>query len=208
MTHDLEVSCRCGKLRGVARGVSPALVNRAKCYCDDCQLFAFFLGDPQGVLDEFGGSEICQMSPTHLELTEGSENLACVRLRPKGLYRWYAACCNTPMANTLTSAIPFVGVIRPGIKGVSDESVGPVRMRIHGRHAKGGAEAARAHPKAPLSAAFGILLKLLRRRFAGEHKRHPLFDPESGKAIVKPRVLEADELSEVQQARERWLHAD
>ncbi|MEM9531829.1 MAG: DUF6151 family protein [Pseudomonadota bacterium] len=204
MTTDLDVRCECGKLRGIARDLAPAYVNRAVCYCDDCQSFAHFLGRADDVLDEHGGSEIYQLAPVRFRITAGQEQLACVRLRPKGLYRWYAACCKTPLANSLTSAIPFVGLIRPCVKGADETSVGPVKMRIHGRFARGGA-APSAHPKAPLSAAFSILFKLLRRRFRGQHRQHPLFNAETGKAVVKPQVLEPSELATVEKARDEWL---
>ena len=51
MTQDLEVRCECGKLRGMATDLEPASVNRAVCYCDDCQSFAHFLGRADDVLD-------------------------------------------------------------------------------------------------------------------------------------------------------------
>ncbi len=53
------------------------------------------------VLDERGGSQIIQVPPKNLTFTQGREVLASMRLTEKGLLRWYAGCCNTPIGNTL-----------------------------------------------------------------------------------------------------------
>ncbi len=44
MARDVELGCRCGKIHGWARGLSPDRVNRILCYCDDCQAFMHALG--------------------------------------------------------------------------------------------------------------------------------------------------------------------
>ena len=107
---DLAFSCRCGTLKGVLHSVSPTTGSHVKCYCCDCQAAAHHLGAVE-VLDEHGGTEIYQTIPAEIELTEGAEKLACMRLSPKGLMRWYASCCNSPLFNTLASAkLAFVGV--------------------------------------------------------------------------------------------------
>ncbi|MDJ0654568.1 MAG: DUF6151 family protein [Xanthomonadales bacterium] len=203
MTHDLPIRCRCGALQGMAMGLSPRLVNRAVCYCDDCQIFAHFLGRAEQVLDEHGGTEVYQMSPKHLELTSGVEHLACVRLKPKGLYRWYADCCNTPLANAIGGGFAFVGVIRPSLRNATDEAVGPIGSRVFGRYARGDVTRLGAHDGAPLYLLFPILGKLLIRRLRGDHRHSPLFDPATGKARVPPKVLTPEELSEVERTRRR-----
>ena len=112
MTADLPIRCSCGALRGVARGVSPSRGNRVICYCADCQSFAHFLGRATEILDRSGGTDIFQTSPARIEITQGRERLASMRLTPKGLLRWYADCCKTPIGNTaITREIPFVGLI-------------------------------------------------------------------------------------------------
>jgi hypothetical protein len=53
-----------------------------------------------------------QTDPDKIEVTQGIENLECLTLSPKGLLRWYAGCCNTPMFNTPRSAkVPLVAVV-------------------------------------------------------------------------------------------------
>jgi hypothetical protein len=110
MTSDIPVRCKCGAVRGVAREVSPKTVNRAVCYCHDCRAFAHWLGR-EDVMDARGGTEIIQLARARLEITDGLERIRCMRLTAKGLHRWYADCCKTPLGNTVP-AIPFVGIAR------------------------------------------------------------------------------------------------
>jgi hypothetical protein len=65
----------------------PGSVNRAVCYCRDCQAFAHFLGRPEEILDSKGGSDVVQTTPARVTLTDGIEMLACMRLTEKGLRR-------------------------------------------------------------------------------------------------------------------------
>ena len=88
----VALSCSCGKLTGK---LDPKGGNRLVCYCGDCQMAARYLQPDRPQLDPNGGSDIFQVAPCNLQLTGGLEHLACVRLSPKGLLRWYAECCNS-----------------------------------------------------------------------------------------------------------------
>ena len=68
-------------------------------------------------LDAAGGTRIYQLPPANVQITGGQENLACLRLKEKGLIRWYAKCCNTPIGNTVSKSMPFIGLIHTFIKG-------------------------------------------------------------------------------------------
>ena len=191
---DLEIRCHCGAFKAIAHDVSGATGNRCVCYCDDCQAFARFLERELEILDRNGGTEIFQMSPARVEITRGTEHLACMRLSPGGTLRWYTACCNTPIGNTLPSpALPFIGLIENCIDfpdGVSEEEViGPVRARIHGRFATGDRASLDAYPKVPV----GLLLRFLRLlagwRLSGAHRRTPFHKPGSGEPVAEPLVL-------------------
>src|SRR5262245_19575480 len=105
MSHPLH--CRCGTIK---RSINdPRSANHAICYCRDCQAFAHFLGREKDILDERVGSDIVQILPKNLAFTQGSEALACMRLTPQGMLRWYAGCCNTPIGNTLaTPKLSFI----------------------------------------------------------------------------------------------------
>lgn len=110
MEPTAEFRCGCGAVQGRVLNASPNAVNRIVCYCDDCQAFAHHLGRAD-LLDARGGSDLVQLAPSTLRFERGTEHITGIRLGPKGMYRWYASCCNTPLGNTLTPAIPFVGVL-------------------------------------------------------------------------------------------------
>ena len=196
MPADLPVRCSCGALRGTARSVSGDRGNRVICYCDDCQAFAHFLERAEETLDRHGGTDIFQMSPARLEITAGADRLACMRLTPSGLLRWYAGCCRTPIGNTLASRqVPFVGLVLACVDPTSREALGPIRAHLNARFAKGRLE----HASNRVPAA--ILLRLLRislaARLRGDHRRSPFFDHTTGAPVAPPRVLTADELAAI-----------
>ncbi|MCG8589625.1 MAG: DUF6151 family protein [Proteobacteria bacterium] len=198
MANDLPIRCRCGNLRGRAQGVSGERGNRIVCYCDDCQAFGDFLG-PDGVLDTHGGTDIFQMSPARLEFTRGLDQLACLRLTSKGMLRWYAACCKTPIGNTMaTRQIPFVGLIHACVDHEADgrsrdEALGPVRAGVNARFARGDRTQLDAHDRAPLSMGLGILGRLVAARLRGDHAASPFFDRGTGEPVAVPLVLSEDE---------------
>ncbi|HLD68466.1 MAG TPA: DUF6151 family protein [Pseudomonas sp.] len=194
MTH--PISCNCGKLKG--RLEQTQGVNRGLCYCADCQAFARFLNRDTDVLDQSGGTDVVQTVPKHLSFTEGLEHLACMRLSPNGLLRWYAACCNTPIGNTSANfKLSFVGLIHNCLAteaeakaGALDQAFGPKRMQVNTASALG----------QPKPRSFGLLPAipriagmLLKARLDGSYKRTPFFNPDSGTPIVTPRVLSLQE---------------
>jgi hypothetical protein len=201
---ELPLRCRCGTLRGVARDVTPDKVNHCFCYCDDCQAFQHFLDREGDVLDAHGGTEITQMSQANVRFTEGVEKVAAMRLSSKGMIRWYAACCRTPIGNTMgTSAMPFVGVIRAFIDAPS-AALGPIRGRGWAQRAKGGRDAV-PHDGLPEAVMVArVLAKLLGWRLRGDHKRSALFDAASGKPLAEPRVLGAAEREALRQRCAQW----
>lgn len=201
MTTDLDLRCACGTVRGVARGVSPRTVNHCACYCLDCQSFARFLGRADDVLDEHGGTDIFQMSPACLEITAGLEAIACMRLTPKGLLRWYAGCCRTPIANTLASSgMPFVGMIRAFARGpadTADAALGPVRGYGYPKSASGDRSTL---PEGGLPTALllaRLMTLVLRWRLRGDHRRSSFFHADTGRPIVEPQVLRTEEWEEL-----------
>jgi len=197
MEHSLQ--CRCGTIRGFVH--DPQRANRAVCYCYDCQAFAHFLGKSEEILDDRGGSEVIQVLPSNVTLTEGVEALACVRLTAKGLLRWYAGCCNTPIGNTLDNfKISFIGLVHTCLESSGrplQESFGPVRAWVNTKGAK-------ATPK-PKVVGMGttilwFLANVARARIDGSYRRTPFFFVDNGTPIVAPRVLSPDELARVMNA--------
>jgi hypothetical protein len=151
MPTNVALGCRCGRVRGLALGVSPDSTGHVVCYCDDCQAFARFLELP-GIMDARGGTDIFQVPPARVRITEGLDGLECMRLSEKGLLRWYARCCRTPIGNTVSARVPFIGIIHAFR---SREGDAPPRndmlakpVGIFGRSAIGGTPPD-VHPRAP-----------------------------------------------------------
>jgi hypothetical protein len=202
--NELALRCRCGAVRGIARSFAPSKVNHCFCYCDDCQAFAHWLGRADDVLDAYGGTEITQMSQANVSFTAGEDKIAAMRLSSKGMIRWYAACCRTPIGNTMaTTAMPFIGVVQPFIDAPPG-ALGPVRGRAWAKSAKGGRAAVpkEGYPDAVMVAR--VLAKLVRWRLRGDHKRSPLFDAATGRPLVEPRVLGAAEREELRRRCASW----
>lgn len=195
----LSIQCSCGDLKGTLN--QSGSVNRGVCYCADCQAFARFLGREDDVLDQAGGTEIVQIAQEEITFTEGVENLACMCLTEKGLLRWYAVCCNTPIGNTPRNfKISVIGLIHNCLNQGQDslrEALGPIRMHVGTKYARG-------TPK-PKSA--GLMVGVLRvigmilgARLDRSYKRSPFFVPGSGAPVVAPRVLSTHELKGVKDA--------
>jgi hypothetical protein len=185
MNHPLQ--CRCGTLKGFIDTSNP--VNRAVCYCRDCQAFAHYLGRSSEILDGNGGTDVVQTIPAKVTLTR--ENLACIRLTEKGLVRWYAKCCNTPIGNTTANyRVSFVGLIHNCLDVAPaslNDSFGPVRMWSFSKNAK---------PKIDKGSPFGMVPGILRilgmvlaARLNGAYKRTPFFFTDTGIPIVTPKIL-------------------
>lgn len=80
------------------------------CYCEDCQAYLHHLGRTD-LLDAHGGTDIVQVAPASLSINVGADRIVGLRLTPKGLHRWYASCCKTPLGNTFSPGLPFVGIV-------------------------------------------------------------------------------------------------
>ena len=200
MTYDIPVRCSCRALQGVLAAVSPSRVGRAVCYCDDCQAFAHYLRRQDDVLDEHGGTAIVQTTPNRLSIKTGTEHLASIRLTGRGALRWYAACCRTPIGNTLASPkLPFVGLIHScldfaALPTTVDAALGPVRARAFRRYAIGDAEALRNSPRLSPSFLLAGARRTLGARLSGAYKHTPFFDGE-GRPVATPHRLDEEERS-------------
>ena len=193
MTSSHSVQCRCGRLRGVLKPTRPS--NRCICYCRDCRTFARHLGDPDKDLDKIGGSEIIQVPPANLSFTQGQEHLACLRLTEKGMLRWYASCCRTPIGNTTTDwRMSFVGLVHSCLRGADrslDDSFGPVTMWTHVGGALGESN---LRASGELGGIAGIAWFILKARLNGRYKKTPFFHADSGLPVASPHVLSQAEL--------------
>lgn len=186
VNHVLQ--CRCGSLKGYVETSNP--VNRAVCYCKDCQAFAHFLGRPSEILDGNGGTDVIQTLPAKVTFTQGREALACMRLSEKGLVRWYANCCNTPIGNTAANyRVSFVGLIHNCLETAPaslNDSFGPVRMWSFTKNAK---PKVNASPFGMVPGILRLIAMVLRARLNGAYKRTPFFFADTGVPIVAPKIL-------------------
>ncbi len=193
MNKSVEMRCGCGTVHGIVRDASPRTVNRVVCYCDDCQAFAHQLGRAD-LLNAQSGSDIIQVAPASLTFVEGQDRIKGVRLTPKGLYRWYASCCHTPVGNTLTPSVPFVGIFASTFDHGSqrvDEVFGPPTGAVFGRYATGDTPAGSAGIK--LSLMLGVLAKVLGWRLRGRVWPHPFFRRDTGAPVYPVDVLSQKE---------------
>jgi Family of unknown function (DUF6151) len=197
---DLPLRCSCGHVRGSVSEFAPASAFRLVCYCKDCQAFARFL-DHADVLDAAGGTDIVQMPPGRVKLTAGIDAVRSLRFSNK-VFRWYAGCCRTPIANTALSArVPFAGFVHsfigveaegPSRNGILDEILGPPLCRIYERSAAGPLPA-----NAPAPASLGFYArraaKVLGWWWHGLGRPNPFFDDRTGAPLSAPHVVTGSE---------------
>jgi len=184
-----EFRCHCGEVRGFVADASPRTVNHVGCYCDDCQAFVHWLGRAE-LLDAQGLSDIVQVAPASFALVQGQDRVKGVRLSPKGLYRWYASCCNTPVGNTLTPSVPFVGIHAAAFNPDgrrSDELFGPMTGAIMGKYAIG--EAPPGTTGIQPSLLIRVISKVLGWRLRGKAWPHPFFTRGNAAPVYPVDVL-------------------
>jgi hypothetical protein len=160
------------------------------------------LGQEGETLDAQGGSEVVQTLPKNITFTQGLEALACLRLTDKGMVRWYASCCKTPIGNTLENyKISFIGLLHNCLESPQlplQNSFGVVRTYANPHGAIGA-------PK-PKAAGMGVtiawfLKTVLKARVNGDYKHTPFF--KDGRPIAKPRVLSSAERASAMQSSTR-----
>ena len=184
---DLPLSCTCGTLRGTLRDVSAA--NHVVCHCIDCQTWMHHLGRPE-LLTEHGGSPIVQTVQSRVTFTDGVDQLQCKRLGPKGPLRFYAGCCNTPVANLAANPkMAFAGVSRHLLPEGTD--LGPP-VGLFARDAQGDRSTLDAHDKLPPVFMARAGLGMLVDRMLGRNRPDP-FRNDDGTPVVEPVVLTKEE---------------
>ncbi len=114
----------------------------------------------------------------------GTEHLRWMRLTEKGPLRWYASCCDTPMANTLASAkFPFASFQVNELEPKS--ALPPVRAHVN-------LIGATAHVSAPKGSILPLMLSLLAKvakaRITGRWRNNPFFD-DNDKPIAAQQEL-------------------
>lgn len=189
MSATAELHCRCGEVRGSVANASRRSVNRVVCYCADCQAFAHQLGRGD-LLDAHGGSDIIQVAPAALTLTQGQQHIAGLRLSPKGLYRWHTRCCNTPVGNTVGPALPFVGIVAQAFDRPDDIFGKPIGA-IMAKDAVG--EVPGADRKIGPVMMVRAVSKVLGWRLRGQAWPHPFFARDAGAPIYPVTIVSREQ---------------
>jgi len=186
---DVPFSCTCGRVHGIVRSVAPNRGNHVRCYCRSCQTAANVLGY-ESALDDFGGTSVFQTMPSRVDYEAGLENLACFRLSPKGLLRWYASCCNAPLVTMPDASwFPIAGLNLERVKQSDHTAFGPI-IAVH--------QSACAQDAPADLNDFGLKragIKMFGRAFKARLRRDamaPYFD-RAGKISVSPRILTLEE---------------
>ncbi len=186
----INLKCSCGAVTGTANAEKPSSGSRIICCCSDCQAFAAYLGREKDILDEFGGTEIYQCTPSQIFIEQGHDNLQSMRLTKKGLLRWHTSCCNTPVGNTVKAGLPFVGLIHSFIDAYPterDNILGPVKMAIQIQDAIGTPTYEHQAEKFPFGLTAGLVKNILVWKIQGKHKPNAFFSKD-GRPIVKPII--------------------
>jgi len=189
---NFPVRCRCGQLEGHVTSTDRA--GRAVCYCRDCQAFARFLGNPERILNELGGTDIIATNPRFFRITRGKEQIRCMSLSEKGLLRWYAACCRTPIGNTPRNPkLSYLGLVRNCLAGSPrelDQAFGPAKVAINTASATGKVD---SRPWATFTAVLKITRNVAGSRLSGTYRENSFFKPGTAQPLVAPQVLAATE---------------
>ncbi len=191
----VSFGCNCGEVRGTIDNAELLYGEHFTCMCDDCQAYIHHIGRGADFLDENAGSDIAPVAPANLKFTAGAEKLKCVRLNPKGLHRFYAGCCKTPIANVMPPSFGYIG-FACGIFPEPERTkvFGPVKARVMGKFGRG---------TMPADASPGITMKLVgstfigvsRMWFKGWRRPSPFFDSNSNQPVVRPYIIEPKERS-------------
>lgn len=173
---DCTFRCQCGELQGTLTDISADTGNRLVCYCDDCQAFANYLEKEGKWLDQWGGTDLFQLAPSQINITQGHHQMRCVHLSAKGPYRFYTACCATPIGNTVSRKIPFVGMPTAIIDSDNKQALlGAVKFYIMGRFAKGNPPT-NPHSKFSLSSLIGVMKLIIKNKIKGNNVPTPFFN--------------------------------
>jgi hypothetical protein len=148
------------------------------------------------VLDGAGGTDIFHLAAGRVTLAAGADAVRCLRFSRK-VFRWYADCCKTPIANTAGPRFPVVALIQSFMDHVADgrsrdEALGPPLCRIFERSAIGPLP-----PDAPAPPSLGLFAlrgsRLIGWWWRGLGRPNPFFDAHTKVPLSSPRFLTPSE---------------
>jgi hypothetical protein len=172
--------------------VTAGNATRLACLCDDCQIYAHYLGRAAEMLDAYGGTDLSYTIQSRIELRAGQELLRAVRLSQAGLLRVYAGCCRTPVAHVPSPKLAFVGIphlfMRCGADPASrDALLGPLVRRFQGRFGRAPLPAG-AHLGTPVGPSVQALGRAVWHTACGRHQPSPFHAPASAGGALAPAM--------------------
>lgn len=192
------IQCECGQFKAELVSFPKNSPGRLGCYCDDCQSFLKYLNRTD-LMDASGRTEVVPVYPSAFKMMSGRDQLRCLQLSPKGIFRWYTSCCNTPIGNT-RPRFPWVGLIHRvfTVKDTDflEKTFGKSRSSIKGKFARGPVVEGTAKDLDfnGFRRVFPFLFKGL---IMGRAKNSPFFEADGVTPIVKPKILSLDERTSV-----------
>ena len=132
-----------------------------------------------------------QLAQPRVVFSQGKEHLAAVRLSDQGMIRWYAACCNTPLGNTLPDPkVSFIGLIHSVLdhaKIADDFGKNIAIVNV---------DSATGESKPKQKGLPGMVVRflwiILSMRIGGKYRKSPFFT-DSGEPVVSPVILSDEE---------------
>lgn len=202
MAVDVPLGCSCGAVSGVLLAVTPQNSSRLSCMCDDCQVYAHFLGRPD-ILDASGGTDLSYATQARVRISCGLHLLRGVRLSAAGLLRLYTACCNTPVAHVPSPKVAFLGIPHTFTRFQTqpftrDQAFGPLVHRLQGRFCRGELPSG-AHLATPLSLRLKASLRIFWDSVRRQNVPSPFHVGPHLSPIVEPRVLTPRELARLRE---------
>jgi hypothetical protein len=153
-----------------------------------------FLGRAE-LLDQHGGTDVVQVPSNMISFDCGLEHIVAVRLSAKGMHRWYANCCRTPLGNTIEPSVPFIGmqveVFRTADTFPVDMVFGRPRSYVMGKFSIG--HVPQASAGFPLSGTVGVISKVLGWKLSGKSWPHPYSDQRSRTPKFPVTILQPSE---------------
>lgn len=199
MSFDVPAICTCGAVAGIVRGVTWSNARRLSCMCDDCQVYAQYLGRSHDILDAHGGTDVSYATQNRVEILRGREHLHAVRLYATGILRVYAGCCRTPVAHVPSAKMAFVGIphlfTRQGPEGMTRGALfGPLVHRLQGRFCRGELPSG-AHRGTPIALSAPAMARVAWDSLRGRQRPSAFHETASGIPTMPITVLSAADLA-------------
>jgi hypothetical protein len=132
------------------------------------------------------GVNLLQTTPDMISIDQGAEFLGLMRLSPRGLFRWYATCCDAPLFNTLrVRGAPFAGIQTNRL--ANPAAAGPVRVRGYVPGPDG-----KLRHQGAARMTWGIFSRMGSAWISGRWRKTPFFDA-SGTPMAEARILSKSE---------------